>query len=312
MGRKVMDIIMYKKQERISGFDLKTQGLLNFADFKKKRFKLLYWTLFLILFILSLVCLIPIIWVGLSGFKDVSEMYAIPPTFFPKSIDLRDVADVWKKVNVLKYFNNSIILIVGCWIFDIVINGFAGYVLSRLKPLGSRIIETLVFWSMLLPSISMVPLYMTFVDVPIIHINLIGSYLPVWMMAGANAFNILLFRNFFNSIPMAYIEAARIDGCSDMGIFGRIILPLSKPIIMVVTIFSVTTTWGNFMWPYLILGNTDFEPIAVMLYRMSNNPNLFDNEYMLLLMLSIIPMIIVYAFFSKHIMGGLDIGGIKG
>ena len=158
----------------------------------------------------------------------------------------------------------------------------------------------------------MVPLYMTFVDVPLIHVNLIGSYLPIWILAGANAFNILLFRNFFNSIPMSYLEAARMDGCSDFGIFGRIILPLSKPIIMVVTIYSITGTWGNFMWPYLILGNTNLEPVSVMLYRLSTGTTIRDNEYMLLLMISIIPMIVMYMLFSRQIMGGLNMSGLKG
>ena len=243
--------------KKVTKFSTKTQGLLNFADLKKPSFIILYWVMFAILFLISLVCLLPTIWVGLSGFKDVSEMYAVPPTIIPKSFNVGKVADVWFKVNVLKYFTNSVMLIIGCWAFDIVVNGLAGYVLSRIKPVGSSVIETLVFWSMLLPGISMVPLYMTFVDVPLLHINLIGNYLPIWVIAGANAFNILLFRNFFNSIPMSYLEAARIDGCTDLGIFGKIILPLSKPIIMVVTIFSITGTWGNFMWPYLILGNTN-------------------------------------------------------
>lgn len=300
------------KEKKVKTFSTKTQGLLNFADLKKPQFMLLYWVMFAILFIISLVCLLPTLWVAVSGFKSVAEMYAIPPTLLPKSINFGSVADVWNKVNVIKYFTNSVMLIIGCWAFDIIVNGLAGYVLSRIKPIGSRLIETLVFWSMLLPGISMVPLYMTFVDVPIIHTNLIGSYLPIWIMSGANAFNILLFRNFFNSIPMSYLEAARIDGCSDMGIFGRIILPLSKPIIMVVTIFSITGTWGNFMWPYLILGNTELEPVAVMLYRLSTGASLMQNEYMLLLMISIIPMIIMYAIFSKHIMGGLNMSGLKG
>lgn len=293
-------------------FTTKTQGLLNFADLKKTQFKILYWAMFAILFIISLICLLPTLWIGLSGFKSVSEMYAVPPTFFPKTFNFGQIGTLWKKVNVLKYFTNSLMLIIGCWACDIIFNGLAGYVLSRIKPIGSRLIETLVFWSMLLPGISMVPLYMTFVDVPVIHMNLLGSYVPIWVMAGANAFNILLFRNFFNSIPMSYLEAARIDGCSNLGIFRRIILPLSKPIIMVVTIFSITGTWGNFMWPYLILGNTDFEPVAVMLYRFSSGSTLMENEYMLLLMISIIPMIIMYFFFSKQIMGGLNMSGLKG
>lgn len=299
------------KKEHVSRFSTKT-GLITSFDFKKPYFKVIYWVMFAFLVLISLICLLPVLWVAVSGFKDVKELYAVPPTILPKSFDLHKVAEVWKKAAFFKYFKNSVMIIIGCWACDIVVNGLAGYVLSRLRPIGSRVIEVLVFWSMLLPGISMVPLYMTFVDVPLLHINLTGTYLPIWLMSGASAFNILLFRNFFNSIPMAYLEAARINGCSNLGIFGRIILPLSKPIIMTVTIFTVTAAWGNFMWPYLLLGNTSYEPVSVMLYRLSASSGMAADQYLILLMLSIIPMIIVYAIFSRQIMGGLDIGGIKG
>ena len=299
------------KRKKTSGLS-KSEGLLNFSDMRKVRFKMLYWAMFAVMLIMSLICILPTIWVALTGFKSTQEIYAIPPTLFPKAFNIGNVSEVFKKVNVLKYFGNSMILIIGCLACDIVFNGFAGYVLSRLRPIGSALIETLVFWSMLLHGISMVPLYMTFVDVPLLHINLVGQYTPIWLMSGASAFNIMLFRNFFNGIPMSYIEAARIDGCSDVRIFSKIILPLSKPILMVVTIFSVVGTWGNFMWPYLILGNTNKEPVSVMLYRINTSSSLLENEYLILLMLSILPMLVVYAFFSKYIMGGVNMSGLKG
>ncbi len=299
-----------KKNTRFSD---KTDGLLNYSELKTPKFKLLYWTMFLGLFIVSLICLLPVLWIAVSGFKEVDEMYAVPPTLLPQTWNFGRVCAVIAKVDLVKYLKNSIILIVGCWACDIIINGLAGYVLSRLKPAGTAFLETLIFWSMLLSGMSMVPLYMSFVDVPLLHINLTGSYVPIWLMAGSNAFNILLFRNFFNGIPMEYLEAARIDGCTNLGIFSQIIIPLSKPIIMVVTIFSIIGTWGNFFWPYLMLGNTEKEPISVMLYRLSSgSSNLMDNEYMLLMMLSVIPMIIIYAIFSKRIIGGLDMSGLKG
>lgn len=298
------------KKNKITKFSDKTTGLLNFADLKKPQYKFLYWLFFGIMCVMSAICLLPTLWVALSGFKTVPEMYAIPPSFFPKSIDLGRIGMVWNKVNIMKYFGNTLVLLVGCLATDLIINGLAGYVLAKLKPIGSRVIETAVFWSMLLPGMSMVPLYMTFVDVPLVHVNLSGNYLPICLMSGANAFNILLFRNFFLSIPDSYLEAARIDGCTNTGIFARIIIPLSKPIIMVVAIYSITGTWGNFMWPYLLLGGTALEPMSVMLFKFSAGAQ--ENEYMLLLMISILPMIIIYFFFSNQIMGGLDVGGIKG
>ena len=301
---------MFNKK-RVTKFDQKTNGLINFFDLKKPQFKILYWSIYAFMFLMSIICLVPTIWVAVSGFKTMQEMNAVSQTFFPKHFDFSRIPKVINQVNVMKYLYNSIMLIIGCWACDITINGLAGYVLSRIKPIGSKFIDRAIFWTMLLPGISMVPLYITFMDVPGLHINLSGSYLPIWVMAGTNAFNIFLFKSFFNGIPMSYLEAAKIDGCTDLGIFGKIILPLSKPIIMVVTIFSITGTWANFMWPYLILGSTDKEPIAVMLYKFSQS-GAAKNDYMILIMLSIIPMIIMYSIFSKHIMGGLNMSGIKG
>lgn len=269
--------------------------------------------MFLVLVIIAIVCIVPVIWVFLSAFKTPEEMYRIPPILFPSEIRLENVKNILEDIHFEKYLLNTMCIIVGCWCFDIIFNGLAGYVLSRVKPKGTALIETVIFWSMLLPGISMAPLFMTFVDMPILHVNLTGSFLPIFMMAGCNAFNIMLFRNFFNNIPMDYIEAARIDGCSNMGIFFKIILPLSKPIIVVVSIFNVIGSWSNFFWPYLILGSTDKEPVSVLLYQITNGAVVLkENEILMVTMLSIVPPLVIYLILSKHITGGINMSGIKG
>lgn len=159
------------KTKKPTRFSTKTNGLLNYSDFVTVRGKLIYGIIFLLMLTVSLICLVPVIWVAVSGFKDVSEMYAIPPTFFPKTFDFKKMVDFWERVNVFKYFKNSVILIIGCLSFDIIINGLSGYVLSRIKPAGSKVIEKMIFCSMLLSGISLIPLYISFVDVPILHIR---------------------------------------------------------------------------------------------------------------------------------------------
>ena len=291
----------------------KTEGLLNWNDLTNVSGKVIYAVMVALLLIMALICLVPVIWMVLSSFKTTQEMYASPPTLFPSSIDLGRVKEIWKTAQVGRYALNSLWIIIGCLVFDVVFNGLAGYVLSRVRPLGSTVLNTLLFWTMLLPGISMVPLYMTFVDMPIIHINITGTFAPLWFQAMTNAFNIFLFRNFFNGIPMAYIEAARIDGSSNLGIFFRIILPLAAPIISVVSIFSVIGSWGNFFWPYLVLGNTDLEPVSVLMYKLTNATSQFkDNDRMLIMFLAALPSIIVFAILSKRIMGGLNMSGVKG
>jgi multiple sugar transport system permease protein len=112
---------------------------------------------------------------------------------------------------------------------------------------------------------------------------------------------------------MGYIEAAKIDGSSELGTFFRIILPLSAPIVSVVAIFSVIGSWGNFFWPYLVLGNTELEPISVLLYKITGATSQFkDNDRLLIMFMAAVPSIIVFAVLSKRIMGGLNMSGIKG
>ena len=254
-----------------------TSGLLNWNDRKQISGKIICLIIFIILLAISLVCLLPVVWMALSSFKTTQEMYAIPPALFPEKIDFGRITVIWQSASVGAYALNSLWIIIGCLSFDIVFNGLAGYVLSRVRPLGSVFINTALFWTMMLPGISMVPLYMTFVDLPVLHINMTGTFAPLWIQAMTNAFNIFLFRNFFNGIPMGYLEAARIDGCSAIGIFFKVILPLSTPIISVVAIFSIIGSWGNFLWPYLVLGNTGLEPVSVLLYKLTNATSQFKD-----------------------------------
>ncbi|MEG2670553.1 MAG: ABC transporter permease subunit, partial [Oscillospiraceae bacterium] len=153
--------------------------------------------------------------------------------------------------------------------------------------------------------------FMTFIDFPIFHVNLINTYLPMWMMAGANAFYIMLFKSFFDSIPISYIEAARLDGCSNLGIFTRIILPLSKPLIMVIAIFSFNGAWENFFWPYLVLKDTNIQTVAVEIFKLKVSGIAID-EFMVVLLFSIAPPAIIFIFLQKYIMTGFTLGGIKG
>lgn len=300
---------MVKKEKNIE----KTGALLNWNDLKQPGGKVIYAVMFLIMLILSLLCLIPFLWMLLSSFKTTQEMYANPPTFLPGSIDFFRIKNIWEAASFGKYVVNSLFIIIGCLAFDVLFNGLAGYVLSRVRPLGSTLLNTLIFWTMMLPGISMVPLYMTFVDMPLIHVNITGTFLPLWFQAMTSAFNIFLFRNYFNGIPMEYLEAAKIDGGSDITIFIRIILPLAVPVVSVVAIFSVIGSWGNFFWPYLVLGDTNLEPVSVLLYKLTGATSQFkDNDRMLIMLLAAVPSIIVFAIFSKKIMGGLNMSGIKG
>ena len=293
-------------------FKEKNSGIIVSQDLRQRKIRILYWIMFVALLFISLVCIFPPIWVFLSCFKDMKEFLSIPPTIIPKTFDLSKIGKVWQSLNFGKYYLNTLCLAGGEWLFCILFNGMGGYVLSRLRPKGTTLIFTLIFWTMLLPtSVNMVPLFMTITDFPIFHFSMIDTFWPMWLMAGANAFYVLLFKSFFNSIPMSYLEAARIDGCTNVGIFTKIILPLSKPIIMVVSIFCINTAWESFLWPYLVVKNFDRYPVAVQLFKLKESGFATD-KYMVVLLFSIIPPAIIFMFFSKYIMQGANMSGIKG
>ena len=292
-------------------FSKKEPTLLSAIDLKTRRHQVIYWTMFAILCVLSCVCIFPILWVFMSAFKDISEFLSVPPTLFPHSFQPEKVMQVWKSMNFGKYYYNSLVIIIGNLIFCLFFNGILGYVLSRLRPKGYKLAFLMIFWTMLVPhSMNMVPLYMSFVEVPLLKINLINTYLPLFIMAGANAYEALLFKNFFDGIPDAYVEAAKIDGCTNLGIFFKIIVPISKPIVMVVSIFSVQGSWGAFFWPYLTVTEPEKQPVSVLLYTLGTG-SLSQDQYVIVLMFAILPVLILFSVFSKYILGGSNMSGVK-
>lgn len=292
----------------------KEKGAIMPIELKSKRVQAIYFLNLAALILIALICLLPVLWLVITSFKSAKEIYQTPVSLFPKDFDITKVGRVWNKMNFIKYYSNSLLLCIGDIVFDIVVSGLAGYVLSRLKPRGINVVQMAIFYTMLMPAtVSMVPRFQMFLDMPILHISLVDTYLPMWLMAGANCFNILMFKSFFDSISKEYIEAAQIDGCSNLGIFVRIMLPLSLPVLMVVSILTFTGAWGNFLYPYLLLQNKELYPVAVKIFELKQSGGgILMDEYMMVLFFSIIPPIILFMFFQKQMMNGVSFSGVKG
>ena len=279
-------------------------------ELKKPQIQLVYWVIFVLLIVLALICILPPLWVIISSMKDLKEFLQVPPTIIPKSFHPEKLMDTWEMLSFGKYYLNTFILAIGNVIFNIVLNGLMGYVLSRLKPKGSNVVFTLMLWTMMLPNaVAMVPVFKNIIDVPLLHINLTDSYVPMWLMAGANAFNVMVFKSFFDGIPKDLIEAARLDGCSDLGIFFRIIIPLSVPVIMTMLILTVDGAWKDFFWPYLTIRDQNRFTVMVKIFSMANKT---VDLQMISLTFAIIPPVVLFLIFQKYIMQGFTLSGIKG
>lgn len=288
------------------------RGILNDSDMKSVGNKIIYFAIIAILVLLSVIVVVPMVWILLSGFKDAQEMYEIPTRFFPKKIELSKLGRIWNEMKFYKFYLNTFIMAGGSVAATVIVDGLAGYTLSRLRPVGSKIMMGLLFSLMLMPgTMRTVPIYMTFKSFSFLKLNLLDSFIPIWIMAAADIFSIIMFKNFFDEIPDSLIEAANIDGAKNLTIFFKIIVPLSIPIIMTVAIFCFNGQVGQFFWPYLLIGDQNKTVIGVQLYKMKSG-NYTTDYQMLAIMFSLIPQVIIFLFFQRYIIGGVNAGGVKG
>ena len=289
----------------------KTTGLITALELRSTKNRVAYVIMVLIAVIACLICVLPIVWIILASLKSMEEFFRVPPTFIPRKLELNKLGEVWKEISGFRLYTNSMIMLVGDVSCAIVFNGLGGYVISRLKPKGTTVLLVAVLWTMMMPnSISLVPLFKTFLDFPVVHANLTNSYIPMWIMSAANCYYILLFKNFFDTIPSAYVEAAKIDGCSNFMIFARIIAPLSGPIMMVVAIFSAMASIDNFLWPYLLIKDSTKYTISVNLYHLKSLMPM--DKQVVAAFFAILPSAILFIIFQKYIMSTDSGSGVKG
>lgn len=248
----------------------------------------------------------PLIWVIFSSLKDIKE-FVREPTILPKTWQFSKFVDTWNELKFVRYYRNSFISVIGSVISAITFNGLLGYALSRIKPAGSKIVYALVMWGLLIPATtSIVPLFIN-----INRVGLAGTFWPLWLSIGANAFYVVLFKNFFDSLPKSLIEAAKIDGCSDLYIFRAIAIPLSQAIVMVVVMYAVNAAWSDFLLPYLLLNNTGLETVMVRLFQFRNS-RYNDVQILRAIIYVMAPPIVLFFVFQKQITQVTMQSGIKG
>ncbi len=302
----------------MSRFNKKTTGLITSTDLKNYRMKIFYWFIFLLMVVFAIICFFPPLWLFISSLKNVQEIYSMKPALLPETVKWNKIIDVWVQLNFFTYYINSLKVMSGEIVFSILFNSILGYVLSQLKPKGTSLIMILLLWTLLLPNtVNIVPVYKNIINFPFLHINLSNTYWPLWFMAGANSFFTLIFKSFFDEIPRSYTEAALLDGCSSFRIFTSIFVPLSKPVVFVITILTFTRSWSDFFWPYMVLSDKNNYTVMIRLFSMMASGNtgkgLSIDYQMLAIVYSMIPPIIIFFFLQKYILkGGLTLGGIKG
>ncbi len=288
-------------------------GIISNVNYKKGSYKVIYWSIIVLLVIMAAICILPVAWVLISSVKSLDEFYSVPPTILPRSFHFEAIPELFSRYDFTKLYGNTLLYCAGCVLFNITINGLMGYSLSKMKVKGGVVVFTIILSTYMLPTtVCMAPVYKNIIKFPIFGFNLMNSYWPLWMMCGASAYNVILFKSFFDDLPAGLLEAAKLDGCGDLSVFTRIVLPLSKPIIATVAIMAFSGAWGDFFWPYMILKDNNVQTIMVKIYAMQQDTQMGINTLLLAITFSIIPPAILFVFFQKHIMNGFTMSGIKG
>ena len=201
----------------------------------------------------------------------------------------------------------------GSWLCQIVVATTAGFALSVLRPRyaklhqGARSSPRSSFPAVVL----LVPLYVEIVHPPLIHHSFIDSYWAIWLPAGASAFNVVLMTRFFDNLPREIFEAARIDGCGPFRLFISIVLPMSRPILGVVSVFALLASWKDFLWPLLVLTDPNKQPLSVRLPTIQAQTEL--GVFLAAMFISCLVPIVGFLIFQRSFLRGSGLGGaIKG
>lgn len=260
-----------------------------------------------LLITLTLVVLVPVVWTVLGSFKSQTELAQVPPTFLPESLSLVNYTDALSRFDFFTYIRNSAIVVVLATALTLVINSMAAYALSKYNFRGRDFLFLLTLATIMIPlEVILIPVYQVVASLGMVN-TLAGLIIP----AAATPTGVFLLRQYMLTIPDELLEAARVDGSGELRTFLRIVLPLCKPALAVVAIFSVIWRWNDFLWPLIVAQSDDVYTLPVALARFNSQEVVPFNLILAMSVVSMIPVIILFLFFQRQIAQGIANTGIK-
>jgi multiple sugar transport system permease protein len=291
---------------------MSVRTLVSPLTLARPRGKATYWTVFTgVVLLFALAFLFPVYWMVTGAMKSPDEVTRTPPTLVPHTWHLTGYTDAWDLMDLPTHLWNTVVQATGAWLLQLVFCTAAAYALSHLKPAFGKLILGGILATLMVPAQALVvPKYLTVADLPLIHTSLLNDPLGIWLPAVANAFNLYLLKRFFDQIPRDVLEAAEIDGAGRLRTLWSIVLPMSRPVLGVVSIFALVAVWQDFLWPLMVFSDTDKQPISVALVQLSQNIPL--TVLIAAMVIASIPMVAMFLVFQRHIIAGISAGSTKG
>lgn len=263
---------------------------------------------YLILIVLSLLMLLPFFWMLSASLKLDKDVFVFPIQWIPEDPQWRNYETIWTRIPFLTFFLNTTKLTIVITVLQLATSSFAAYAFAKLEFKGRDILFLAYIGSIAIPwQAYMVPQF-----IMMRRFDLVDTHLSLILLQAFSAFGVFLLRQFFISIPDEILDAARIDGMSEYGIYFRIMLPLSKPALATLTIFTAVAVWNDFMGPLIYLNSQELKTIQLGLRLFIQQ---YSADYALIMaaaLVSLIPVIILFLAFQRFFVEGIASTGIKG
>jgi multiple sugar transport system permease protein len=257
----------------------------------------------------ALAMLYPFMWLVFGSFKTNTDIVTQPIQLWPREWTTQGFDMVWGTSGLPRAYFNSI-FVSGLIVFSTLLtSSLGGYVFARLQFPGRQLIFYFILSTTMVPFITLlIPLYLVMLD-----LNLLNSYAGLWLPAAVSSFGIFLCRQFIQGIPQELYEAAKVDGASDLRIYWQIILPLIRPVLSALAIFSFLGAFNSYLWPLVILNDQDLYTLPLILVQISTSMGVSNYQAIMAgSLLASIPTIAVYLIFQKNFVRGIALSGIKG
>ncbi len=261
----------------------------------------------LILIVVSVVMLFPFYWMVTSSFKPMGQLFTVPLELFPTTFTLSSYEKLLSNTPFIRWYFNSLIVTALYTGLAIFFSTLAGFGFSKYDFKGRNVLLVIVLASMMIPLHSVaIPLFML-----LVRIEWVNTYQGVVIPFSASAFGIFYMTQYMRSIPSELLDAGRIDGCSELGLYGRIMLPLLKPAIGVLTIYFSMVSWNWFLWPLVVMRDQSMFTLNVGLATLISDYRQRYDELMAGSVLSSIPIILLFLFMQRSFISGLTAGAVK-
>ncbi len=268
-----------------------------------------------VLIFTSLLSIFPFIWLLSTSLKGSGEnIFAYPPAIIPKDFTFANYVGVWHRVDLMRYFYNSVIVAGGTVLLNLILSSLAGYPLARMEFKGKKIVFFATLATIMVPfQAIMLPVYLITLKLHLTDgTNDVAGFIGLIMPFAVSAFGIFLMRQAFLAIPREMEEAAIVDGCNVFQVFWKVLLPMVKPSLAVLAIFTFIGSWGEFLWPSIILTKESMYTLPV---GINNLQGMFSSNWRYIAagsIISTVPIIIFFLAMQKYFISGENEGAVKG